>query len=67
MKLTGKQRYWQACLKARIRAQRNLREFMAGNIPVLPCSDPQPEIENELERAYAEGFKDGSLRNGEAV
>jgi hypothetical protein len=39
--LTAEQRYKQATVKARILAQRQLRQFMAGEIDVLPCSGDQ--------------------------
>jgi hypothetical protein len=59
MRLTGRQRYRQACLKARIRGQRNLRLFLANKIDSLPGTNEQGAIIDELERAYAAGFKDG--------
>lgn len=58
-RLTGEQRYWQARKLASLRAKRRLRDFMAGKIPILECSDPEPEIIRELDRAYAIGFADG--------
>lgn len=36
--MTGKDRYHQAVLKARLMAQRELRQFLAGEIDTLPCS-----------------------------
>ena len=35
--MTGEQRYRQIQLKARLIGMRNLRQFMAGEIDVLPC------------------------------
>jgi len=36
--MTAEQRYKQAIVKARIIAQRELRQFLAGEIDILPCS-----------------------------
>ena len=61
MRLTGEQRYHQAVVKARIRAQRELRDFMSGKL--RSCGDwnrkEQLCIIQEIERAYEEGLKDG--------
>lgn len=59
IRLTGEQRYWQARKLAKMRADRRLRDFMSGILPILECSDPMPEIIRELDRAYAIGFADG--------
>lgn len=58
-RLTGEQRYRQACKLAGLRAARRLREFMEGKTPILECGDPKPEIIRELDRAYDIGFADG--------
>jgi hypothetical protein len=36
--VTGEQIYNQIVLKSRLIAQRELRQFMAGEIEILPCS-----------------------------
>jgi hypothetical protein len=36
--MTGKDRYHQAVLLARLRARRELDKFVAGEIDILPCS-----------------------------
>jgi hypothetical protein len=36
--MTGEQRYKQIMTKCRLIAQRELRQFMAGEIDILPCS-----------------------------
>jgi len=43
--MTGEQRYHQIRTKVRIIAARQLRDFMASKIPVLPCSG---DLEREL-------------------
>lgn len=43
--MTGKQRYHQIRTKVRIIAARQLRDFMAGKISILPCSG---DLEREL-------------------
>jgi hypothetical protein len=54
--LTAEQRYWQAVKIAQIEARRNLRQFLAGEIDVLPCSgDRERElIIAAIERAMRE-------------
>ena len=59
MMLTGEQRYRQACLKARLRGNRTMRDCLSGVIPFLPTSNPRDDIVRELERAYKIGFEDG--------
>ena len=43
--LTGKQRYRQIKVKAKIIADRQLREFIAGTLDILPC---RGDLEDEL-------------------
>jgi hypothetical protein len=49
-------RYWQAVQKARLIARRELQQFMAGEIDVLPCSSDRERefIIAEIERAMKE-------------
>lgn len=55
IELSPSQRYRQACQKARMIGQRNLRAFLADEIPILPCSDPREFIIAEIGRAYEAG------------
>ena len=57
-RLTGERRCRQACKLAQMRANRRFRDFMAGRLPYLECSNPEPEIIRELDRAYAAGIAD---------
>jgi hypothetical protein len=52
MSLSGEQLYRQICVKTRVLANRQLRKFMEGEIPILPCSGDQKTdfIISELER-----------------
>lgn len=54
--MTGKERYHQAILKARLMARRDLEKFLIGEINILPCSgDREREfIIAELDAMQAE-------------
>lgn len=58
MTLTGKQRLRQVRVKAHIHARRELRKFLAGAIPWLPCAKDYEDaaIAAEFDRAYQLGF-----------
>jgi hypothetical protein len=48
--LTASERYWQAIRKARLRGERNLRRWIAGEIPYLPQVDERGAIIAEIDR-----------------
>jgi hypothetical protein len=56
MTLTAEQRYWRAVEKAFRISQREVKQFLRGEIDVLPCSgDREREfIIAEIERALKE-------------
>lgn len=65
MKLTGKQRYQQAVLKAAILRMRSIRQAerdgKAGRSWVIHGQTDRPCLEAELERAYEAGLRDGAI------
>lgn len=64
MRLTARQRYRQARVKARILAERQMRQFLAGEIDCLPCSGDQERefIIAEIDRAFEAGKNDVEMK-----
>lgn len=64
-RLTGRQRYRQAVIKARIHGNRSMRLFLRGELNILPClmDLEQDCIEREIERAYAAGEAHGRTQS----
>jgi hypothetical protein len=52
--MTGERRYWQAMTKARILSNRNLRKFLADELPWLPQSKDREFIISEFDRLHHE-------------
>lgn len=57
--LSGEQRYQQAQAKAHVLARRQLRQFLAGQISVLPQIPYREFLIEELDRAYRAGVEHG--------